>query len=186
MAVKNLPAKSSKPAPAPKATSKPAPKPLSPKDVAHNANPDRATDWDAYKAAELREFHTRKWPTVQLPKSVKKTVLVKALTDNTPYVSKAFAKASATAEYLKKFGVAPTKSWGEREILDAIVNNRKPGERKNGTATEGRKLISAAVALGLISREEVKGRSEWKAEQILVVVAKYNLRARKDSFLTVK
>jgi hypothetical protein len=75
-------------------------------------------------------------------------------------------------------GCEPSKTWTANDIRAAMAEKRRPGQRHGGSKAGNLRLISAAVSLGIVTREQAKGRSLWNAETVAAFVVKHKLHAR--------
>jgi hypothetical protein len=140
-----------------------------------NVNP-AVIDYTTWKPAELRAEYAKRFG-ITPSNSAKRAALEASLLKGFPTMP-THAKAYATKLYKDAMGCDPTKSWKVEVILDAIKSKRLPGQRAGGSAADGKRLISAAVALGVVTREQAKGRSQWKADEVRAFVAKHRLTER--------
>lgn len=166
------------PATKPQAAKAPAVQPAAP---APTADPVREAfiDYSAYKGDALRNAYKAKFGA-DTKKTWKLDKIRAALTAGAPILNPSQRKEALRVAYKAKTGRDASKTWSADTIAKAIETGRLPGSRKASgglNAADARKLISAAVSLGIVTRKEANGRSKWKADAVHAFVAKHNLQA---------
>jgi hypothetical protein len=143
---------------------------------AEQLHPAARPEYATWKKADLQAAYAKTFG-IKPADSTTGIKLAAALTAGVP-ANRTHAKQWATAQYVKAMKCNPSKTWNAEAILDALKAKRLPGQRKGGTVGNARKLISAAVSLGVVTREQAKGRSAWKADEVHAFVAKHRLTER--------
>jgi hypothetical protein len=126
---------------------------------------------ESYKAKSGGIAPTASWSCKKLVAACTATVL--------PLPGGKNGKAAVVAAYKAKMGCEPTKGWSTAVVKANMDADKRPGQSsksKGGlTAVACKALIAAALTAGTVTKEQVKGRSTMKADDLRSLVAALKL-----------